>query len=135
MLLVIDANIVFSMIINLMGKTRELLFRKEISLVAPEHLKQEIEEHREEIKEKSGLSETDFEIAIALILSPIRLVPYSEFAGFISSAKKSCPDPEDIAYFAVALALNCPIWSNDKILQKQDSVKVLSTSEILQLFP
>ena len=39
---------------------------------------------------------------------------------------------ESVKYFALALKLNCPIWSEDKALKKQSKVKVYSTSELLK---
>ena len=42
------------------------------------------------------------------------------------------PDADDTAYIALALHLNCPIWSNDKKLKKQDKVKVITTKELLE---
>ena len=35
--------------------------------------------------------------------------------------------------FAVALYKRCPIWSNDKLMAKQDRVKVISTKELLAI--
>ncbi|PIN85274.1 MAG: hypothetical protein COV47_03030 [Candidatus Diapherotrites archaeon CG11_big_fil_rev_8_21_14_0_20_37_9] len=43
--------------------------------------------------------------------------------------KKISPDPKDVPYFALALKLRCPIWTNDKLLKKQKKVKIISTSE------
>ena len=36
-------------------------------------------------------------------------------------------------YFALALKLNCGIWSNDKKLKNQDKVKVYSTEDLLKI--
>ncbi len=46
-------------------------------------------------------------------------------------AKSICPDPDDIQYFALALKLGCPIWSNDKALKEQNTVEVISTGELI----
>jgi len=43
------------------------------------------------------------------------------------------PDPDDMAYFALALKLNCAIWSNDKKLKEQDKVKVYNTHELSKI--
>ncbi|MEM0330548.1 MAG: PIN domain-containing protein [Archaeoglobaceae archaeon] len=42
-------------------------------------------------------------------------------------------DPNDAPFLFLAIALNCPIWSNDKDLKKQSLVKVYTTKEILEL--
>jgi len=39
-----------------------------------------------------------------------------------------------ISYIALALKLNCPIWSNDTDLKQQDRIKVYNTKELLEEF-
>lgn len=48
--------------------------------------------------------------------------------------KKISPDPNDADYFALALMLKCPIWSNDKELLKQNVVRIYSTGELIKAF-
>jgi len=33
-------------------------------------------------------------------------------------------------YFALALKMKCPIWSNDKRLKEQKTIKIISTDEL-----
>ncbi len=54
--LVIDTNIVFSAIVK-NSVSRQLLLNPEFILFSPEGLISELEEHREEIRKKSKLSE------------------------------------------------------------------------------
>lgn len=43
-----------------------------------------------------------------------------------------CPDPDDVAYVALALKLKCFIWSNDRTLKKElKLIKVFNSEEIL----
>lgn len=132
--LVIDANVFFSALISTGGKTHKLLFSEELILFAPEFLTEEAKKHELEITKKSGLSKTNFALAISLISSKIRFVPFSEFKPFLAKAKEISPDVNDTEYFAVALKHGCGIWSNDKALKKQDEVKVVSTIELLKSF-
>lgn len=131
--LVIDANIVFSALISAESKTCDLLFSDEITLFAPEFLQEEFEKHKQEILLKSGLPEVDFDLALSLILSRIRFIPFSEFKSFINQAKEICPDPNDTEYFAAALKLGDLIWSNDKELKSQDTVRIYSTQDLLKM--
>jgi len=39
---------------------------------------------------------------------------------------------DDIEYLALALKLNCPIWSEDKRLKKQTLVKIINTTELIR---
>ena len=128
--LVIDANIVMSALISLEGKTCDLLFSDEIKLFAPEFLFKEFTKHKQEILSKSGLQEENLDLALSIISTRINFIPFPEFEKFISKAKKTCPDPNDTEYFALAIKLGCPIWSNDKELKKQDFIKIISTPEL-----
>ncbi|MAG78609.1 hypothetical protein CL616_04570, partial [archaeon] len=53
---------------------------------------------------------------------------------FIKKAEKISPDINDTEYFALAIALGFPIWSNDKLLKTQKLVKIYSTTELLERF-
>jgi len=55
------------------------------------------------------------------------LVPYVE------KAEKLTPDLDDMTYFALALKLNCAIWSNDKKLKEQNKVEVYNTYELSKI--
>ncbi len=131
--LVIDANEVMSSLISSSGKTAEIIFSDTLKLLAPEYILDEIHKHKEEIIKKSGLSKEELDILLSLIFSHIELIPFSQFENFQEKASKFCPDPNDTEYFALALKIGCPIWSEDKALKRQDKVKVLTTSEILNL--
>ncbi len=129
--IVVDANVLFSVLISSEGKTAELLFSNKFTLYAPEFIFEEIEKYKEEILKKSNLSEEDFNLALLIIKSRIHIIPASEFKSYLGRAEQICPDPNDTEYFMLALFLNCPIWSNDKKLAEQESIKVISTTELL----
>lgn len=135
MKLIIDTNIVISAFISPEGKTRNLLLLGGLDLFAPEFILKELKKHKEEIREKSKLSEEEFNIAIALIFSKIKLIPFEELRSFLEKAKEICPNPNDKEYFALALSKNIPIWSDDRALkEKQDVVKVYSATELIEKF-
>ena len=130
--LVIDANIIIASLISKSGKTAEMLFSDKLKLYSPEYLLYEIGKYKKEISEKSGLSIDEINILFSLMSSNISLISFSEFKEFVKKASEICPDPNDIEYFALALKLNCPLWSNDRLLKKS-SLKVLTTSELAKL--
>ena len=43
----------------------------------------------------------------------ITIISREEIIPFMESAEKLSPDPNDSTYFALALAINSEIWSND----------------------
>ncbi len=131
--LVVDANIFMSALIATQGKTYDFIYNDRNKLFAPEFLMDEFEKYKDEILEKSGLSEYDFELFLSLISSRIEFISKHEFEQFISKAEKITPDPKDSEYFALAMKMKCSIWSNDKKLKEQNKVKVYNTSELLEL--
>lgn len=133
MRLVIDTNIVISSLLAPGGLTRRLLFAPRLHLHSPPCLLQELETHASEISSRSGLSELDWGIALAQTTSRIRLVDLSSFEGLVGQAASFSPDPDDSEFLALALHLNCPLWSNDKRLKEQARVQVFSTHELARL--
>ena len=131
--LIIDANIVMSALICMKGKTCELICNEKIKLFTPDLLLKEINNHKEEILLKSGISKKEFDLFLSIITSKIILVEYNKFKEHVSLAKEITPDPKDTEYFALALTLNHNLWSNDKRLKQQNKVKVYSTQELLKL--
>ena len=129
--LVIDANILFSLLIK-KGKTEELLFKDTIHLFAPEFLFDEFEKYRELIKNKTKRNDKDFDRLMRILRERIKIVPNEETEKNISKAKNICPDENDVDYFALAMKLNCSIWSNDKVLKKQNTINVISTEELIK---
>ncbi len=130
--LVVDANVIIAVLIATEGRTADLIFMEDIALSAPEFVALEIEEHWEEIVRKSKLPEEDVNTVLTFIFSRISMIPLEEYGPFLPMATILSPDPDDVAYFAVALKLGCPIWSNDKKLKGQNKVTVFSTSALLQ---
>jgi predicted nucleic acid-binding protein len=131
--LVVDANVLFSVIIK-KGRTEELLFIEDLHLFAPEFLFQEFENYKELIVEKTNRTYDDFEDVIIILRKKIKTIPNEEIESFIPIAKEICPDPKDVDYFALALKLNCGIWSNDKVLKQQNKVQIYSTAEIMKIY-
>ena len=131
--IVIDANIVMSALISTQGKTFDIIFNDRLKLYAPEFLLEEVNKYKDEIIERTNISEYEFNLFLALISSRINFIPYTEFKKQISFAEKITPDEKDTEYFALALHLNCGIWTNDAKLKKLDRVKIYTTTEILKL--
>ncbi len=130
--LITDANSVISALIK-EGKSAEILLSFTLNFYTPEFILQEIEEHKEEILEKTHRIESEFDNLFGDIKKIINIIPKEDFEEYISEAKKISPDPDDVMYFALALKLNCAIWSNDKKLKEQTKIKVYSTGDLIKL--
>ncbi len=130
--LIIDANILFAALIKKSG-TSEMLFKH--TLYAPEFIFVEFRKYKNELKEKTHRSEEEFDELFDIFERIIILIPEEEIQPFILKAEKISPDPKDVSYVALALKLNCAIWSNDKVLkEKQNEIKIISTAELMNLF-
>jgi len=132
MSLVVDANILFSALIK-DSFSCNLLFNSDFSLFTPEYIFTEFEEHKEEILNKTERTAEDFFRLVDTLKRRVTTIQFSELLPYISEAEKITPDPDDLAYFALALKLNCAIWSNDKKLKEQNKIKIYSTHELSRL--
>jgi predicted nucleic acid-binding protein len=133
MKLVIDSNIIFSALISPSGKTAELIFLESIDLYSTRTLEIELFEHKLELMKKSGFSESEFDSICIFILRKICFVETAELVSFEEFANKICPDKDDVQFFALCLAKGIPLWSNDKLLKTQKTVKVINTSQLVKM--
>lgn len=102
--------------------------------IAPEFLLTELEKHKKEIFKRSKLSKKEFNEVLNFIINQINFIPKSQFEDYIPKAKKLLSEHlKDIQYVALALKLNCPIFSGDKMLKKLSPVEILSPKEILKM--
>jgi len=132
--LVIDANILFSVLIK-SGKTEELLFEEDLHIFAPEFIFEEFEKYKDLILDKTERSREEFDELMIILKKKIKTIPNEETNKFIIEAEKICPDEKDVDYFALALKMRCPLWSNDKELKsKQKVVIIYSTEELVGMF-
>ncbi len=132
--IVIDANELFSCIIakgkKLDSRTIDIFFSDNVKLYAPMKLLEELEKNRDEIIQKSGLSEDEFTTFVELVKLRISFRPLREFTKEIDIAKELAPHLKDVEYFALALKLGAKIWSQEKRFKKQKMIDVVSTNDL-----
>ncbi|MFP4112183.1 MAG: PIN domain-containing protein [Candidatus Woesearchaeota archaeon] len=133
MQLVIDANVLFSLLIK-KSKIENLFFNEELELFAPEFIFTEFEKYKEIILRKTQRSDMEFYRLFTILKRIIKTIPNEETSKFITDAEEICPDTKDVDYFALALKLKCPIWSNDKKIKKQDNIEIYDSTELLKIF-
>ncbi len=137
MKLVVDANELFAGVITkgkkLNSWTLDVLFSDKVELFAPFRLLVELERNKEEIKDKSGFSERDFEAFIGIIKLRIMFVPLDEFSDKIADALKLAPHPKDAEYFALALKFGCALWSEEKAFKSHSDVEVFNSKELVEI--
>jgi predicted nucleic acid-binding protein len=130
MKVVADANILFSALLK-DGLTRGIISEGFLEIYVPKFITEEFIEHLYELENKTKVSGKLLKKRLGeLIGVNMILIPEREFSGFIKKAVQICPDEDDVYYFALALKLNCGIWSNDKRLKLQNKIKIYTTKEI-----
>ena len=136
MLLVVDANRVFSALLS-GGKTFDVFLAnkrlRRFEFIAPEFLFSEIDRHFNEILKRSELRREGLEKVFKFIRGQIEFIPFEEFNRYAGEAEKLAPHDKDVQYFALALAFDCGVWSNEKAFRKQSRVKVFSTGKLIEL--
>lgn len=131
--LIIDANILFSSLIK-NSITAEIIFTYDIKLYSPEYIVEEFLKYQDLIMKKTHRSEEEFTTTMHLLKCVITVISKEEYSKFMKDAEEISPDEKDTQYFALALKLKIPIWTNDSKLKEQEKVKVYSTKEIIELF-
>ncbi len=121
MKIIVDANIVFSAILNTKGKIGDILInsKDEFNFIAPEFLKFEIRKHYSRLSKISKLSLEQIQEAETQICKEITFISEEQIP--ISIWKKAEKlvidiDPNDIQYIAYSIHFKCKIWSGDKAL-------------------
>src|SRR3989344_154018 len=132
MRLVIDTNKLFSFFWK-GSLIKKLLFTGH-ELFSPKFALEELEKHKSEIMEKTGLTSKEFLEFKDKLKNVVEFAPFSEYSGKISEAFNLLPEhPKDIDFLALALKLNAGIISNDKELKKQSRISVFNDSELSKL--
>lgn len=132
MLLVVDANIVLSSMRA--GKITDLLLSPKLEPVAPELLFVEVEKHLEEIKNKSRLPPDEVDMLLFLLKKKIQAYPMEEYISMMPKAIELLGEhKKDSTYLALAMKLNCPVWSHEKLFRDIGEVRSLTTVEVAEL--
>lgn len=135
MFLVVDANIVLSALLT-KGKSFDIFIMnkliKKYEFIAPEFLFFEIDKNVDEIVKRSKLSSEELAKVLKFIKDEIDFIPFKEFNEQTGKASSLAPHEKDVQYFALALAFNCGIWSEEKAFKQQSQVKVFSTKDLME---
>ncbi len=140
--LIVDANIVFSAILNCNGKIGDLLINsgKHFNFIAPEFLRIEIYKHHSKLSKISGMTTEMIREAEFQIFKDITFISEEQIKklNWISAEKLTKDvDPKDIHYVAFSKQFRCKIWSGDKVLikglKKKGFSNFITTDELFKL--
>lgn len=142
MKIIVDANIVFSGILNSYGKIGDLLInsKKHFGFIAPEFLRYEIKEKYDRLQSISGLTIERVQEAEYQVCKDITFISEEQIDHkFWSEAYELVRgiDANDIQYVAYSKQFRCKIWSGDKKLfnglKARGFTNILTTDELFEL--
>ncbi|MCL2073252.1 MAG: PIN domain-containing protein [Marinilabiliaceae bacterium] len=121
MKIVIDANIVFSGLLNSNGRIGDLLINSNpyFSFIAPDFLRTEIYKHYDKLLKVSKLTLEQLLEAEYHIYKSITFVSeeqISDDSWAFANELVSDIDPKDIVYVAFSRQFDCKLWTGDKKL-------------------
>ena len=128
--LAVDANPILSAIIG--GNARTVFLAAEnISFYTTVFNFKEVERYIPILASKRNIPLENLYMSLSLL--PISVCDEDLYKNKINQAKRMIDkiDPDDVHLLALALKLNCPIWSNDKDFEGS-GVKVYSTLEMIR---
>ncbi len=120
---IVDANMVFSGILNTNGKIGDLLINSKphFTFIAPEFLRTEIRNHYPRLIKISGLKIEEIQEAEFHLYKDIRFISEEQIkiSNWIAAdVRVADVDPKDTHYLAYSKEFRCKIWSGDKKLIK-----------------
>ena len=131
--LVVDANVFIAATLADSGTRKALLKAIGIQLLTPEFTQTELRKYMGEIAARLKTQEAAVAKKMAGLFEAAKIVeiPKNEYSQYAEEAHELSPDPNDAPYLALALAKQCPLWSQDKALKRQSKIAVLNTAEIM----
>ena len=139
---IIDANIIFSGILNTNGKIGDLLLNsvKEFQFLAPDFLRHELSKHYRKISSLSGLTVEEVREVEFYLTQHITFISQEQIEkSHLENAKQLVAeiDPKDYEYIAYASHFACKLWSGDGVLsrglKKKGFREIISTQELYEL--
>ena len=133
--LVVETNILYSFFWK-NSPTHELLKSvvSEFDLISPDFSLKELVKHKEEILFGTRIRANEFNELIKSLSTFVDFIKTSEYIDSIGEARSLFPEHlKDVDFFALALKLNCPLWSNEKLHKRQSKVEVFNTDELRKL--
>ena len=131
--MVIDTNILFSLFWK-GSRVWKLVSSPDIDCISPKYALDELFKNREEIEAKAVISPEEFGTIVRAIEYFVEFVHPSAYLPKIKEAEGVSPHLKDVPFFALALAENAAICSEERLLKRQEHVRVFSKAETLRLF-
>ena len=136
--LIVDASIMFSFFKS--NSARRGVFKRlleqECKLASPDFVLKELSNNKPDIMKFAKINEEEFNEIMSELDKDLVAFSKEGYKEFLPEANKISPHGEgtkDDPYFALALAFDFPIWSDEAAFKKQSKVKVFNTEELHKL--
>lgn len=142
MRIIVDANIIFSAILNTDGKIGDVLLNSHniFEFIAPRFLKDEIRKYQKKILLISGYTNSELLEIEDKVYKPISFISEVHIPLSIRVSSEQLVkdiDPKDVAYVAFSKYFRCKLWSGDKALRngllKKGFTNIINTDELFKL--
>ena len=133
MRIILDSNVLFSALIR-DSTTRRLILEYDGLFLFPSYIFYELEKYKFELLKKSGMTKSDFEKILNILIAKVEIVPEEVLKNHKTEAIAIVKDIDldDAVFIACALAYpESILWSDDKKLKKQNKVKIINSSEMI----
>ena len=131
---VVDTNIFVSFFRE--SPVREIILNSEkfnLELFSPEYMFDELDKNKNSLVKYSKSSVDGVDLSLKALRECINIISSDLFKSFEEKAKLLSPHDKDMPFFALALKLNCSIWSNEPAFKRQTFIKVFNTRELREL--
>jgi predicted nucleic acid-binding protein len=141
--IVVDANPLFAALLG--GKAVKVIYQKEFEFITAVHTIWEVKKYIPDIahsmwkksKRKSefiNVKELEETLHAELAKFPLKIVHPQYYSHTIEQAKIliSSRDITDVDILALTLAVNSPLWSNDKDFEGIEEIELLKTEDMLK---
>lgn len=128
--IVADTNVLFSFFWK-DSITREIITSNQFKIYSPEYAITEILKYKQEIIKKTKITSKEFHEQLTELKEIIIFIPKEKYLEFFKHTADKIKDKNDIDFITLAYFLKTPLWSNDKELESQNIITIISTKEII----
>ncbi|MEI6058466.1 MAG: PIN domain-containing protein [archaeon] len=133
MQLIVDTNILVSFFRN--NPVRFIILNSKslnLELFTPEYAIEELKKNKSDVLKYGKINSEDFNKMRLDLVNLIRTISEISFRKYAAEAKELIHD-KDAPFFALALFLNCAIWSNEPAFKEQEKIRIFNTSDLRNL--
>ncbi len=127
--LVVDANPILSALLG--GAAQEVLFSGKFALYSTQHALFEVAKHLSALARRLELPEADLFREYQLL--PITACQPKQYESSLAEAARwiGGRDPKDVPILALAISLQCRLWTDDRDFDGVPVVSIVKTADLL----